>query len=296
VAVPQQVAECLRIDKLMLVSMTRITLSLFLIAAAGLRGQTTPPTPPAAGEPVQTQAPAQAPARVETARPEPKPKRVLIGIRAREFPLVSLGLMENRTTLSTTTTTIPRDWSFTTASHSSHFGIGPAVEFIPGPRWAISVEALWDKLQYTKVTSIAWGTDDPATTNDERTHMFRDENTRAVLWDFPVMVHYRGLRPTGPLSRLYLAAGGVVRTATKISTTTKTTFPDTTSTTSSAVAAPSRRNLLGATAGIGFRIVDDFRINWTPEIRYTRWAGSTFATDSTLSPRNQLEVSLGFTF
>ena len=152
------------------------------------------------------------------------------------------------------------------------------------------------RLRYTKVTSIASGTDDPTTTADERTHIFRNEDTRAILWDVPVMVHYRGLSSTGPLSRMYVAAGATGRTIANISTTTVTTFADLSTTTSKAVAQTSKRNLLGAVAGIGFRIVDDFNINWTPEIRYTRWAGSTFGSDSTVSPRNQLEVSLGFTF
>ena len=200
---------------------------------------------------------------------------MLIGLRGRAFPVNSLSVMENRSTLSTTTVGISRDWSFVTASHSSHFGVGPAVEFVPNPHWAISVEALWQKMQYTKVTSIAWGTDDPTTTNDERVHMFRNENTRSTLWDVPVMVHYRGLRGTGALSRLYVAAGVVGRAATKISTSLLTTFPDTTTATTSPTVVPSKRNLLGGVAGIGFRVVDDFKINWTPEIRYTRWAGST---------------------
>jgi hypothetical protein len=52
--------------------------------------------------------------------------------------------------------------------------------------------------------------------------------------------------------------------------------------------------LIGATVGVGFRFVDEFNIKVTPEIRYTRWNGMTFAQDSTRSPRNQLEVGIGF--
>ena len=205
--------------------------------------------------------------------------------------------MENRTNLTTTTSPAPvRDWSFVTASHSPHWGAGVAVEYVPNRNWAVSVEVIYDRLRYTKVTSISWGTDDPTTSNDERTHMFRNEDTRGMLWDVPVMVHYRGLRSSGLLSRMYVAAGAAGRTAMRISTSTTTTFPDTSTGTSKVVASPSKRNLLGGVVGIGFRIVDDFNINWTPEIRYTRWAGSTFGSDSTISPRNQLEVSLGFTF
>ena len=55
-----------------------------------------------------------------------------------------------------------------------------------------------------------------------------------------------------------------------------------------------KRTLLGATVGAGFRFVDEFNIKVTPEIRFTRWNGPTFNQDSTLSPRNQLEVGIGF--
>jgi hypothetical protein len=86
------------------------------------------------------------------------------------------------------------------------------------------------------------------------------------------------------------------RTISSIRTTLKTTFPDTSISTTTLAARPSKRNLIGGTIGLGFRAVDDFNINWTPEIRFTRWAGSTYGSDSTLSPRNQLEVGLGITF
>ncbi|MFI5338084.1 MAG: hypothetical protein ACHQ5A_14945, partial [Opitutales bacterium] len=234
------------------------------------------------------QAPAAAPART---------KHFSVGIRVRDFPLRSMSVMANGTSLSTTTTPGPvRDWNFVTTSHSPVWGVGPAVEFAAGPKLTVTAEILFNRLDYTKVTSIAWGVDDPTTTADERTHMFRNEDTRAYLFDAPVMVHYRGLRSAGPLSRLYLAAGATVRTVTSIRSSTLTTYPDTSTGTSAAVSAPSRRNLLGAVVGVGFRIVDDFNMKTTPEIRYTRWAGSTFGSDSTLSPRNQLEVGLGFTF
>ena len=55
-----------------------------------------------------------------------------------------------------------------------------------------------------------------------------------------------------------------------------------------------KRLLIGATVGAGFRFIDEFNIKVTPEIRYTRWNGTTFNQDSTRSPRNQLEVGIGF--
>jgi hypothetical protein len=226
-----------------------------------------------------------------------KTRRFLIGIRGREFPLGDLSVMKSQTTLSTTTTSTGpvRDWSFVTASKSSRWSGGPVLEFVANRNWSFSIEGLYTKLRYTKVTTIAWGTNDQLTVTDDRSHMFRSEDTRAILWDVPVMVHHR-FADAGLFSKLYVAAGAVARVTTSLSSVTDTTYPDTSTSTSKDVPKPSKRNLLGGVVGIGFRIIDDFNINWTPEIRYTRWAGNTFSTDSTVSPRNQIEVSLGFTF
>jgi hypothetical protein len=205
--------------------------------------------------------------------------------------------MQSQTTLTTTTTPAPvRDWNFTTASHSTSWGVGPAIEYLVSPRLTLTAELIYSRLRYTKVTSIYWGTDDASTTTDERTKLFRNEDTRGFLWDVPLLVHYRGLKSSGPLSRVFLAAGAAVRTVTNVRSSTLTTNNDLSTSTDKTTAPVSRRNVPGAVVGIGFRIVDDFHINWTPEIRYTRWAGSTFSSDSTVSPRNQLEVGMAFTF
>jgi hypothetical protein len=49
-------------------------------------------------------------------------------------------------------------------------------------------------------------------------------------------------------------------------------------------------------AGMGLRLVDDFNIKLSPELRYTRWMGATFDSESTRSRRNQLEVGIALTF
>ena len=103
-----------------------------------------------------------------------------------------------------------------------------------------------------------------------------------------MLVNYRVSR-----SRMYVLGGAVARAVTNVRTTTDTTISGTT-TTSQAHAQPSKRNVFGAVAGIGWRFVDDFNIKVTPEIRYTRWLGGTFASDSTQSPRDQLEIGIGF--
>jgi hypothetical protein len=248
----------------------------------------------------QTQAAPQTPAAEQTPSSKRETKQpfhhLSVGLRARDFPTRSMSVMDSQTVLTTTTPVVTRDWNFTTSSHSPVWGIGPAIEYAVNDRLTFTLEVMYNKLNYSKVTSIAWGTDDPTTTADERTHMFRNETTKANLFDVPLMVHYKGLRPTGPLSRMFVAAGVSARAVSSIKTTLVTTFPDTSTVTTNVSAAPSKRNMLGGVVGLGFRVVDDFNIHWTPEVRFTRWAGSTFSSDSTVSPRNQLEVGLGITF
>ena len=204
--------------------------------------------------------------------------------------------MGNDTELDTTTTPAPaRDWTFSTASHSTRFGGGPRIEVLAGRKWTFTAELLFNRLKYTKSTTIAWGTDDPNTTADDRVHMFRNEDTRASLWDIPLLLQYSGFG-RGAWSGFYLTGGAALRTVTGVQSSILTTYPDASTSTSQETTPPSRRNVIGGVIGAGFHIVDDFNIHWTPEIRYTRWAGSTFGSDSTISPRNQIEVGMGFTF
>jgi hypothetical protein len=206
-------------------------------------------------------------------------KHFTFGVRVRDFPLHSLSSMNNQTTMTTNTSAAaPQDWSFTTASQSPWWGAGLALEYA------------------IKATTVAWGTDDPTTTADERSHMFLNEDTRATLFDVPILAHYRGLFGNGALSNVFVSLGAAARTVTKVKTSTAITYADATTGTDLSTASPSKRVLVGAVAGVGVRVVDDFHIVWTPEIRYTRWDGSTFSNESTVSPRNQLEVALGFTF
>ena len=258
--------------------------------------QTLPAQQPQTPTPApQTPAPAD-----QTTAPKPSaltPSHHLsVGLRGRYFPIRSLSTMDSQTLLTTTTPVVTRDWNFTTSSHSPLWGVGPSVEYAINDHLTFTVDVYYNKLNYTKVTSIAWGTDDPSTTTDERTHMFRNETTKANLFDVPVMVHYKGVRSSGPFSRVFVGAGVTARTVASIKTTLLTTFPDTSTATTNDAATPSKRNVLGGVVGLGFRVVDDFNIHWTPEVRFTRWAASTFSTDSTVSPRNQFEINLGITF
>jgi hypothetical protein len=151
----------------------------------------------------------------------------------------------------------------------------------------VNGELLYHRLDYTQTSQIT----DTVSGNTGIT-----ETTRATLWDLPVMLRYRGLRESGLLSKIYFAGGGEVRRVTNIGTSTVTNLPNGTTTTSNAPTIPSKRDVTGAVVGVGLRFVDDFNIKLSPELRYTRWMGATFDSESTRSGRNQLEIGIALTF
>jgi len=227
-----------------------------------------------------------------------KQKRFSFGIRGRDFPIKEFSAMGPKTIQTTTYAPqpAPKDWLFSTATKSPFWGAGVAGEFYGSERWTISAEVLYNRVAYIEQTVVYWGVDNPATTFDEREHEFFTENTKGDLFDLPVLFHYRPVRPGNRFSKLYVSAGPTFRYAAHISSFLTTISPSDITTTNSQVVAPSERLLVGGTIGVGFRVVDDFNIKTTPEIRYTRWGGSTFSNQSTVSPRNQLEVGIAFTF
>lgn len=256
---------------------------------AGTAGQQTQ-TPPAPAP-----APPPLPPPTITEKVAPPQRRWSIGLRARTLPFKSLSLIGNNQILRTSTVNkVVYDFSYNTTSQSFIPGYGPTIEVPLGNRFLLTVEALYNPLKYTKVTDTYWGGDDPTTAHDERSHMVATENTKARLFDIPVLLHYGKMRPSGLLAHFYLAAGATARLTSTVRTTNSITNADGTTAANSVPAPLSKRNLVGATVSVGFRFIDDFNIKVTPEVRYTHWTGMTFGQDSTQSPKNQLEVGIGF--
>jgi len=157
----------------------------------------------------------------------------------------------------------------------------------------LTAELIFNRLRYDGVLDEYWGTDDPNTSNDERSHLNAKESTKARLFDVSVLLH-RNLGTTGILSHRYLSGGATARNVSAVRTTNNSTNADGTLANNQIQAVISKRTLIGGTVGIGFRFVDEFNIKVTPEVRYTRWNAETFSLNSTQSPRNQLEVGIGF--
>jgi hypothetical protein len=257
---------------------------LVALTVHGVQGQT-----PAAGEQKPT-----APSTAAENTSEEHQQKLAIGFRARILPFRSFSVMDNREVLNTTTVSkVNYDFNYSTVNHSFMLGGGLTLEGRISRRTLVTAELLYNRVQYSKTTNMYWGVDDPTTAADERSHQTTTESTKARLFDLPVLVE-RNLRSTGFLSHLYLAAGPTARLVSTVHTTTNITYADATKGNNSIPAPIAKRLLVGGTVGVGLRFVDEFNIKVTPEVRYTRWNGTTFNQDSTRSPRNQLEIGIGF--
>jgi hypothetical protein len=220
-----------------------------------------------------------------------------VGFRVRTLPLRSLGVLSNNREMTTTTVgKTVYDWNYNTTSRAPMLGFGPEFEVRLSHRISVMVELVYQRIAYDSVTDTWWGgTVDPTTGTDTRSHMTTAEHTTARYWDLPLILRRRGLRSTGTLSRVMLLGGATGRTINKIRTTNNITYTDSSQAVNYVATNPGRRIVAGGVAGLGFRVIDDFRVKTTPEVRYTRWFDSTFANNSTLSARNQLEIGISFT-
>lgn len=231
-------------------------------------------------------------AQAEAAKPTER--RQAIGFRVSAFPIGSMSVLGDATSM-TTTLAPTYDWQFRTTSRSPALSVGPAIELMLGKRATISAELLFHRLRYDKVTSIRSGSDDPNTNGDERSVTTKTEQTKARLWDVPVMIHYR-LGSAGLWSRAYVAGGAAYRSVSKIRTETETVLANAETSNDYTAAVAAQKSTFGAVIGFGFRLIDDFNIKSTPEIRFTRWQNRTFDLDTTRTSLNQLELGIGFTF
>jgi hypothetical protein len=257
---------------------------LVAFAVHGVQGQT----------PVASEQKPTAPSTAAEKTSEAHRQKLAIGLRVRTLPVRSFSVMDNGQVMKTTTVSkVNYDSNYNTVDHSFLLGGGLALEGQISRRTLVTADLLFNRLRYDKTTNMYWGVDDPTTAADERSHQTTTENTKARLFDLPVLVH-RNVRPTGFLSHVYLAGGGTARLVSTVRTTTNITYADATTGNNTIPAPVSKRLLMGGTVGVGLRFIDEFNIKVTPEVRYTRWNGTTMNQDSTRSPRNQLEVGIGF--
>jgi hypothetical protein len=217
-------------------------------------------------------------------------KWVSIGFRVPVslHPEVANENFSSGTTLPTTT--------YTTTNETMRTNVGLAMEFPVYRHLSLMTEGYVHHLKYMSVHEL--NQVDPNSTGEILTTW--TENTKATEWDVPVMLRYSGLRSGWLLSKMYAAGGESYRRVNHVHTTTDYLHqvPSATagSSSSSAPVPLGHSAMNGAVVAVGLRLIDDFNIRVTPEVRYTRWEGHVLSGAYTVSRRDQLDVGVALTF
>jgi hypothetical protein len=204
-----------------------------------------------------------------------------IGIRVEAFPQHSF-----RTSVLETAAS-PPSYTYFGSSASRKAAVGPAVEYRFWKHISLAVEFRVHEVRYTQITQIR---------PDSRklTQIFI--NTRSNYWEFPMLARYYGLKPKGLLAKAYVSGGLELRHVGQIRTGNEYAYPDGTGAYNEIADKPNRSNQPGIVLGVGLRLVDDFHIKLTPELRYIGWVGHTFQGIAYRSPVNQCEFGIGLSF
>src|ERR1035437_4617011 len=111
--------------------------------------------------------------------------------------------MDNGQVMKTTTVSkVNYDTNYNTVNHSFMLGGGLTLEGRISGRTLVTAELLFNRLRYDRTINMFWGVDDPTTSSDERSHQTTTENTKARLFDLPVLTQLN-VRSTGFLSHVY---------------------------------------------------------------------------------------------
>ena len=182
-------------------------------------------------------------------------------------------------------------------SRSKYFGAGVSLNAFVTERWAVGLGFIWRRTGYRLTTKIHDTIDNPDTTADERTLLQTiTEETRAHYYDVPLLIRRFNKGRYEPGWRYFYEAGPTLRTVQRIRTAVQSETETTIDCCDETPAVPSKKNLLGVTAGAGLILRDDFNIKIIPEVRYTRWFGGAFNTRAATSRKDQVDVSISFLF
>jgi hypothetical protein len=194
--------------------------------------------------------------------------------------------------------------STTLAGNSGSKPLGEGIAFHAGllKSFSLDLDLIHRRAGYNFSDAIVGGTTAGAGTSTTITNITY-EITNATYWDVPLLLEYKQRR------RWYYEGGGALRhvsdlrswrfqRASSAVTTTSSGAVTTTNTDTccNESAAAARHNIEGVVVGAGIHFVDAFGIKVTPEFRYTRWLGNTFAEGPVRSNRNQIEVLFGIAF
>jgi hypothetical protein len=194
--------------------------------------------------------------------------------------------------------------STTLEGNAGSHPLGEGVTFHAGlfKNFSLDLDLVHRRAGYNFSEAIVGGTTTGAGTTTTITNITY-EITNATFWDVPLLLEYKTRH------RWYYEGGGALRhvsdlrswrfqRASSAVTTTSSGAVTTTNTDTCCNESPAaaRHNIEGVVVGSGVHFRDAFGIKVTPEIRYTRWLGNTFAEGPVRSNRNQIEILFGIAF
>ena len=201
---------------------------------------------------------------------------------------------------SNVTTSPPFDALYATTPLTGPYqrmGYGATAQLMLTGRLGVNASLFMRRIGYKFNSDIFTGTDNPLTTADERTHTVMNNDTRAKLYDLPVVVRFYGKDRHEAGTRWFAEFGGSIRRVSNIRTAIDTTINDGTLTCcDNTPTKPAKRNVHGLVGGAGLQFIDPLGIRVVPEVRYTRWMGETFNSIATITRRNQVEAMISLTF
>lgn len=228
----------------------------------------------------------------DTPAAEPKPKKdqhlVTVGLGARFIVAGTLKGSSTSKTVDDPSSTI----NYNGGATAMKYLYGAILEFRLSRHFSVVTEGMYHKVSYKETDTTTYNAPIPRGVILN----VAAEDTKARVFEFPVLLKFRNITSSGALSHVFLTGGAAFRMVSNIKTTSTLTYSDSSTKTSTAAAAPNKRTAIGYAAGAGMRFTDELGIKVTPEARYTHWMDSNFKLPGINFPRDQVEVGVSFSF
>jgi hypothetical protein len=232
-----------------------------------------------------------------TDQAEPKTSRLHIGIQINYLPQRLF-----TTQYATASSTVPiLSYAYFGSSPGAHYWLGLTGEYQLTSHLSVGAEFFHHQAEYTQLTQIKSGVQDPTSSYDNRQVTSITEDTRAAYWDVPFVARYYSFHESSRRSLSWIkdvyAVGGVTyRHAGNIRTGTSTSNADSSTAYNEVATKPLHTNLAGFVAGAGYKLFEYGKFKSMIDARYTRWSGSTFQGPSFRSQQNQVQLGINFTY
>lgn len=196
--------------------------------------------------------------------------------------------------VNTSATTPPTVTDTLVESKGAPFTGGGSIRYDFSERLGGGVDVLYRRGGYNSTINISEQITDSNSSADLLLSTY--EETRAHLWDIPILGRYYFKDRSAGGVRPYVTGGLALRFATGVSSLTEITDEDRVTDTDLTTVGPANGSTIGGVLGLGFRAADDVGVKVDVEFRYTRWADPIFQSGPANSNNNQADVLVAFTF